>query len=77
MPYFAVPRFIVFETALPATENGKIQKFKLRERGHARHLGPREGRHHHRAVIVDEASRSRSQSGGACAGHHAASSRTV
>jgi carnitine-CoA ligase len=33
MPYFAVPRFIEFCDALPATENGKIQKFKLRERG--------------------------------------------
>jgi crotonobetaine/carnitine-CoA ligase len=33
MPYFAVPRYVVFETALPATENGKIQKFKLIARG--------------------------------------------
>ncbi len=33
MPYFAVPRFIEFCDALPATENGKIQKYKLRERG--------------------------------------------
>ena len=33
MPYFAVPRFIEFCEALPATENGKIQKYKLRERG--------------------------------------------
>ena len=33
MPYFAVPRYIVFEEALPATENGKIQKYKLIARG--------------------------------------------
>jgi crotonobetaine/carnitine-CoA ligase len=33
MPYFAVPRFVEFCAVLPATENGKIQKFKLRERG--------------------------------------------
>ncbi len=33
MSYFAVPRFIEFLDALPATENGKIQKYKLRERG--------------------------------------------
>lgn len=33
LAYFAVPRFIDFVDALPATENGKIQKFKLRERG--------------------------------------------
>ena len=33
MPAFAIPRFIEFLTALPMTENGKIQKFRLRERG--------------------------------------------
>jgi len=33
MPYFAVPRFVKFVTELPTTENGKIQKFKLREQG--------------------------------------------
>jgi carnitine-CoA ligase len=33
IPYFAVPRFIEFMDALPRTENGKVQKFKLRERG--------------------------------------------
>jgi crotonobetaine/carnitine-CoA ligase len=33
MPYFAVPRFLEFVDILPATENGKIQKYKLRERG--------------------------------------------
>lgn len=33
LPYFAVPRFIDIVTDLPRTESGKIQKFKLRERG--------------------------------------------
>ena len=31
--HFAVPRFIEFVDALPMTENGKVQKFKLRDRG--------------------------------------------
>lgn len=31
--YFAVPRYVEFLAELPATENGKIQKYKLRERG--------------------------------------------
>jgi crotonobetaine/carnitine-CoA ligase len=33
LPYFAVPRFVDIVTDLPRTESGKIQKFKLRERG--------------------------------------------
>ena len=33
LPYFAVPRFIEFVAALPTTENGKVQKYKLTERG--------------------------------------------
>ncbi len=33
MPYFAIPRFLDFVPELPRTENGKVQKFKLRERG--------------------------------------------
>jgi crotonobetaine/carnitine-CoA ligase len=33
MPYFAVPRYLEFVGSLPTTENGKIQKYKLRERG--------------------------------------------
>ena len=33
MAYFAVPRYVEYLEQLPATENGKIQKFKLRERG--------------------------------------------
>jgi carnitine-CoA ligase len=30
---FALPRFIEFVDALPVTENGKVQKYRLRERG--------------------------------------------
>ncbi|MGO9699650.1 MAG: ATP-dependent acyl-CoA ligase [Xanthobacteraceae bacterium] len=33
MPYFAVPRYVEFVDALPVTENGKVTKYKLRERG--------------------------------------------
>ena len=33
LPYFAVPRYLQFVAELPMTENGKVQKYKLRERG--------------------------------------------
>jgi crotonobetaine/carnitine-CoA ligase len=33
MPGFAIPRYIEMMAALPTTENGKLQKFRLRERG--------------------------------------------
>lgn len=33
LPYFAVPRFVEFLDALPMTESGKVQKYKLSERG--------------------------------------------
>lgn len=33
LPYFAVPRYIEAVDELPRTENGKVQKYKLRERG--------------------------------------------
>jgi len=42
MPYFAVPRFIEFVDSLPRTENGKIQKYKLRERGRSPRTWDRE-----------------------------------
>ena len=32
-PYFFVPRYIEFVTELPQTPTGRVQKFKLRERG--------------------------------------------
>ena len=37
LPYFAVPRYIEFVGDLPTTENGKVQKYKLRAQG----LSPR------------------------------------
>jgi crotonobetaine/carnitine-CoA ligase len=33
MPYYAIPRYVEKLDALPANVNGRIQKFKLRERG--------------------------------------------
>ena len=33
LPYFAVPRYIDIVDSLPCTENGKVQKYKLRDRG--------------------------------------------
>lgn len=33
LPYFALPRYLEFVAELPTTENGKVQKYKLRERG--------------------------------------------
>lgn len=33
LPYFAIPRYMDVVQELPRTENGKIQKYKLRERG--------------------------------------------
>jgi crotonobetaine/carnitine-CoA ligase len=33
LPYFAVPRYLELTADLPTTENGKVQKYKLRERG--------------------------------------------
>ena len=32
-PYFFVPRYIEFLDELPVTPTGRVQKFKLRERG--------------------------------------------
>jgi crotonobetaine/carnitine-CoA ligase len=33
MAYFAVPRYVEFVETLPMTENGKVTKYRLRERG--------------------------------------------
>ena len=33
LAHFAVPRFIEFVDTLPMTENGKVQKYRLRDRG--------------------------------------------
>jgi crotonobetaine/carnitine-CoA ligase len=42
MSYFAVPRFIEIVASLPRTANGKVQKFKLRERGRSADTWDRE-----------------------------------
>jgi crotonobetaine/carnitine-CoA ligase len=44
MPGFAIPRYIEMVAALPMTENGKVQKFRLRERGVTAATWDREGR---------------------------------
>jgi carnitine-CoA ligase len=33
LAYYAIPRFVDLVDALPVTENGKVRKFVLRERG--------------------------------------------
>ena len=33
LAYFAIPRYLDIVDALPLTENGKVRKFVLRERG--------------------------------------------
>jgi crotonobetaine/carnitine-CoA ligase len=55
LPYFAVPRYIEFMNELPTTENGKVQKYKLRERGVTSATWDREaagGRSPHRAATT-------------------------
>jgi carnitine-CoA ligase len=42
MSYFAVPRFVEFVDEVPRTENGQVQKFKLRERGRSARTWDRE-----------------------------------
>jgi carnitine-CoA ligase len=42
LPYFAVPRYVDFVDQLPTTENGKVQKYKLTERGVTRATWDRE-----------------------------------
>lgn len=42
LPYFAIPRYVELMDDLPLTENGKIQKFVLRERGVTRATWDRE-----------------------------------
>jgi crotonobetaine/carnitine-CoA ligase len=42
LPYFAVPRYIELVDALPTTENGKVQKYKLRTQGISKQTWDRE-----------------------------------
>ena len=51
LSYFAIPRFVEFVGDLPRTESGKVQKFKLRERGrYCTDMGSRGGGHQAEAV---------------------------
>ena len=45
LPYFAVPRYLEFVNELPTTESGKVQKYKLRERGVTERTWDREAPH--------------------------------
>jgi carnitine-CoA ligase len=45
LPYFAVPRYLEFVHELPTTESGKVQKYKLRERGVTQRTWDREASH--------------------------------
>jgi carnitine-CoA ligase len=45
LPYFAVPRYLEFVRELPTTESGKVQKYKLRERGVTERTWDREASH--------------------------------
>jgi len=42
LPYFAVPRYIELVDSLPTTENGKVQKYKLRTQGISKQTWDRE-----------------------------------
>ena len=48
LPYFAVPRYLEFVRELPSTESGKVQKYKLRERGVTERTWDREASHDRR-----------------------------
>jgi carnitine-CoA ligase len=41
LPAFAIPRYVEFVPELPMTESGKVQKYKLRERGVSEHTWDR------------------------------------
>jgi len=45
LPYFAIPRYLEFVRELPTTESGKVQKYKLRERGVTEKTWDRETAH--------------------------------
>ena len=53
LPYFAVPRYLEFIRELPITESGKVQKYKLRERGVTERTWDREASHDKRTRHAD------------------------
>jgi crotonobetaine/carnitine-CoA ligase len=48
LSYFAIPRYLEFVRELPTTESGKVQKYKLRERGVTERTWDREAAHDRR-----------------------------
>jgi carnitine-CoA ligase len=58
LPYFAVPRYLEFAHELPTTESGKVQKYKLRERGVTDRTWDREAAHDSRTRPADAGKRS-------------------
>jgi crotonobetaine/carnitine-CoA ligase len=58
LPYFAVPRYLEFTRELPTTESGKVQKYKLRERGVTERTWDREAAHDGRTRQADASKRS-------------------
>jgi carnitine-CoA ligase len=53
LPYFAVPRYLEFVHELPTTESGKVQKYKLRERGVTERTWDRDAARDRRALHTD------------------------
>jgi crotonobetaine/carnitine-CoA ligase len=51
LPNFAVPRYLEFVRELPSTENGKVQKYKLRERGITERTWDRDASRESRACL--------------------------
>jgi carnitine-CoA ligase len=58
LPYFAIPRYLEFVRELPTTESGKVQKYKLRERGVTEKTWDREAAHDGRTQQADARKRS-------------------
>jgi crotonobetaine/carnitine-CoA ligase len=52
LPYFAVPRYVEFMGELPTTESGKVQKYKLRERGVTKRTWDRDASSDRRTRLV-------------------------
>ena len=67
LPYFAVPRYLEFMNELPSTESGKVQKYKLRERGVTERTWDRDASDgsHTRATQTQESGRLHNRNGAA------------
>jgi acyl-coenzyme A synthetase/AMP-(fatty) acid ligase len=56
--YFAIPRYLEFVRELPTTESGKVEKYKLRERGVTERTWDREASDNRRTRQADARKRS-------------------